>query len=113
MLDRMLSSGGVDFSLDDMQASLELAIDGLDAAPETYGVTLSVLQALMAIGVKRGPRWQAEGLNAPPSEEDVAKARATNALADWYTARHALVVDAIEAGTITTQQQLIALLGGD
>jgi hypothetical protein len=109
MLDRMLSSGGVDFSLDDMQASLQHAIDGLDDQSETYEVTKSVLEALKAIGVLFGPRWRKFGLTEEPTLQGIEAAIEQNELLDLHQSMYNThVASVLDSGNVTAE----ALIAG-
>lgn len=113
MMDRMLSSGGVNYTLPNVRAGLQAV---LDANPGES--VAAVITALMEIGVRHGPRWQAYdgAITAEPTLESIAAARATIAtdavrqqLADRYNA----VVAAIDAGEIATWDAVRAALGAE
>jgi hypothetical protein len=116
MLDRMLSSGGVNFALPDVQGLLSQTLTGLQAIESPTAeqtLAISVVQALIKVGKPTAARWKALNLEALPTESEITAARTANELSDWWTARRALVDDAVVAGTVTTQQQLIDLLEGN
>jgi hypothetical protein len=87
MLDRMLSSGGVNYAREDVRQQLQATIDGLDLTDQQQAIAAVVLEALLRIGQPVAPRWQKVGLGAEPTGQQVAEARAANLraelLANW------------------------------
>lgn len=67
MLDRMLSSGGVNFAGPVVRAQLAAAAQ---QSPE-YA---TVIAAMLAIGATTGPRWQRAGLQSLPTEQQIQAA---------------------------------------
>lgn len=70
MLDKMLSSTGVNFSLPEVRGLIVQAIDSTDNE-----IAISALQACLDIGIKRGKAWYKYGLGELPSESDISEAR--------------------------------------
>lgn len=79
MMERMLSSGGIDFSLDLIQAALSAAKEGAN------GPTTQLLTLLQAIGVQTGPRWQKFGLPAEPTLQQIDDAKQVIENTRWVT----------------------------
>ena len=71
MLDKMLTEDdGVDFTHATVRPLLQAAmVESTDPAADL------VLQTLLDIGIKNGPRWEGYGLSAAPTEAEVAAAR--------------------------------------
>lgn len=70
MLDRMLSNTGVDFTLDAVRTMVQAAI----AQNQDANIDL-VLNELLNIGITYGKRYLVYGLEALPTEAEVAAAR--------------------------------------
>lgn len=107
MMDRMLSSGGVNYTLPDIRAGLQAV---LDANPGES--VAAVITALMEIGVRHGPRWQSYGgvISAEPTLDSIAAARATiasEALRDWWDVTANAVRTEMSAGRVLTRQQCL------
>jgi hypothetical protein len=100
-----MAGGGFDLHTDARQALLE------DTAPR-LGWSPELLAALKAVGRPIRKRWQISQLASEPTIAEVAVWRANHLTANWWTAKKAQVDDRLHAGTITTQQQIVDLLGG-
>lgn len=71
MLDRMLASGGINYSLQTVRLALGAVLQG------TQDATIQLLaQSLLNIGIRYGYRWVKLGLVGEPSLSDVQAARA-------------------------------------
>lgn len=103
MFDKMLLSGGVDFSLPGIRGQIAANLGQSITADQT-----TVLQACLQIGIPTGPRWVKESLSAEPTVADVTAARATiaaDALWSWFDVTANAVRTQMSAGTVLTQQQ--------
>jgi len=102
MLDRMLSSGGVNFAGPVVRAQLAAAAQSAPQYAEVIG-------AMLAIGVTTGPRWQRAGLDALPSESDITAAIAEIDRVTTLRAMIATINTAIVDGeTVDAVRQQIA-----
>lgn len=111
MLDRMLSSGGVNFAGPVVRAQLAAAAQ---SAPQ-YA---DVIEAILSIGITTGPRWRRAGLALLPSESEIQVAMdeaaaqlAKDALRVWLRRRCDEIDLAIIAGQIGTQEAVAAAWG--
>jgi hypothetical protein len=102
-----LLATGIDFGDPKTQAMLDNLADG---APSVF--TAERIAVMRAWGNVTKPRWQWFGIAAEPTIEDVAGWRQWDATSQWWGAKSAQVDDGLFAGTITTQQQIVDLLGG-
>jgi len=98
---------GFDFGSGATQAMLTILAE-IDA--EVF--TPQRISVMRAWGIVTKPRWQWFSIAAEPTIEDVADWREWDATSQWWDAKTAQVDDGLFAGTITTQQQVIDLLGG-
>jgi hypothetical protein len=73
----------------------------------------SVRDAVKALGGVWRARWQVEGYAAEPTLESVQAEIDRDATAAWYTARDAVVREGLHNLTITTQQQVRDVFGGE
>jgi hypothetical protein len=73
----------------------------------------SVRDAVKALGGVSRSRWQVEGYAAEPTLESVQAKIDRDATAAWYTARDAVVREGFHNLTITTQQQVRDVFGGE
>ena len=72
MLDRMLSSGGVNFASAAIQGQLTQILTGVT------GDVATVVSAMLKVGKPTAARWESLGLTTIPTESDVAAARLAN-----------------------------------
>jgi len=79
MLDRMLSSGGVNYAREDVRQQLQATIDGLDLTDQQQAIAAVVLEALLRIGQPVAPRWQAVGIDSEPTEQQIRQTRLISA----------------------------------
>lgn len=70
MMLAMLGGSGIDFTLDPVRAMISAAI----AATEDQA-TEDLLNAMLQVGIKTGPRWEKHGLADEPTEAEVTAAR--------------------------------------
>lgn len=97
MLDRMLSSGGVNFAKPVIREMLAAAAQ---AAPQFA----TVITAMLSIGIATGPRWQRMGLPALPTDDDIAAAVDSIALSrKWEQVKNELVPSMLNAGASWSQ----------
>lgn len=83
-----LAAGGLDFSDPATQA-------GLDSLAEAFGAEMVAL--LKAVGITRGKRHIAAGLNALPTEEHVTVALSQIAVSQWAAAVKNEVIEPLAA----------------
>jgi hypothetical protein len=116
MLRNWLNSGGIDFTLDSVRENLSTLRPNLDDTGKAY------IDALLTVGQWVIPYWQDQGIltsdfgnGLTPQLSDVQTVRATIASdalrAKCSDAYNSLVV-AMNAGTVTTWQQVQALIAG-
>jgi len=73
----------------------------------------SVRDAVKALGGVSRPRWQIEGYTTEPTLESSQAEIDRDAAAAWYAARDAVVREGLHNLTITTQQQVRDVFGGE
>lgn len=84
MLDRMLSSGGVNFASAAIQGQLKALL------PSLTGDSATVVQAMIDVGVTYGKRWEGLGITQPTAA-DVQAAMDANAVQSIIDAARAKV----------------------
>ena len=72
-----------------------------------------VRDAVKALGGVWRPRWQIKGYALQPTIESVQAEIDRDAAAAWYSARDAVVREGLHDLTITTQQQVRDVFGGE
>jgi hypothetical protein len=95
-----------------IDTSAELWKQQAEAVAEQNQQLAPFLELLRDWELARAPRWQLAGLESEPAIEDVATWRQWAETDDWWTAKKAQVDNGLHSGTITTQQQIVDLLGG-
>jgi hypothetical protein len=73
----------------------------------------AVRDAVKALGGVSRPRWQIEGYAIEPTLQSVQAEIDRDATAAWYSARDAVVREGLHNLTITTQQQVRDVFGGE
>lgn len=113
MMDRMLLSGGVDYTLPNIRFGLQQVLASNPAEPVP-----TVINALLEIGIPHGPRWKLNALQIPitPTLQDITDTRVTiasEALQQQVRERYNAVLTAMSAGTIVTWEQARTALGAE
>lgn len=111
MFDKLLTSGGVDFSLAGIRT--QIAIN--QSLPISADQQI-VLAACLLIGLPVGPRWVRDGIPEEPTLESIAEARATiasEALYQQVTTRYNAVLDQMQVGSIVTWDAARLALGAE
>ncbi len=111
MFDKLLTSGGVDFSLAGIRTQI-----AINQAQAISADQQTVLAACLLIGIPVGPRWQRDGIPEEPTLESIAATRATiagEALYQQVTTRYNSVLDQMQVGTIVTWDDARLALGAE
>jgi len=101
-----MSGDGLNLSSPERQA----VIDALATAGSWPD---AVRDAVKALGGVWRPRWQSEGYATQPTLQSVQAEINRDATAAWYEARDAVVREGLHNLTITTQQQVGDVFGGE
>lgn len=110
LLDKLLTSGGADFTLAPLRAALAAAASAQDADGQ------ALIAAVLSVGVWHVSPWQAAGNSGDATLEEVQAARAAVALdtlrrqiVDRYNA----VIGAVDTGAVTDWTEARAALGAE
>jgi hypothetical protein len=113
IFDDSLKSGGVNFALDSVQEALQQMRVGMEADNNLQGVAL--VDALLALGVTRGPRYRTFGLDVLPNETaiDAAKTRLGNIAAVTALVNEVINPAIGQGASLVEVKALVAAWGGE
>jgi len=98
---------------DGIDTSAELWKTQAEAVAEQNQELVEHLEMLRDFESDRKPRWQTEGYAEEPTLQSVTAAITRDATQAWYEAKTAVVKEGLHNLTITTQQQVRDVFGGE
>jgi len=87
-------------------------VDAIKQLAVAFQWSEELLSKALALGIKVATRWGHLTNEPLPTVEQIADWQSRQFTINWWIAKKAQVDDRLHAGTITTQQQIVDLLGG-